>query len=150
MVMICTNPFFSQLQTLDKDGEWLSFSSLLPLPRRGTLYIRHAYKVIADQDLLNVVVDMAKYALVTGTPGINSVFMYYAMWRLIQDQKRVLLFNNMDISTLMGRRCTSIYHCHASRTNNFGLWTCGALWIRATQQVSPNFPILTVPFCSQV
>ncbi|CEG46305.1 P-loop containing nucleoside triphosphate hydrolase [Plasmopara halstedii] len=34
---------------------------------------------------------MVKYAIVTGTPGIGkSVFVYYVMWRLIKQQKRVL------------------------------------------------------------
>ncbi|KAJ0391180.1 hypothetical protein ATCC90586_010906 [Pythium insidiosum] len=35
---------------------------------------------------------MVKYAVITGTPGIGkSVFVYYVMWKLIKDKKRVLL-----------------------------------------------------------
>ncbi|KAG2808894.1 hypothetical protein PC113_g23923 [Phytophthora cactorum] len=87
----CIHPFFSQFPTVDQVGDWLEFSSLLPLTRRQKLYIRSSYTVIADQALLNPDGDMVKYAVVTGTPGVGkSVFVYYVMWRLIKDKKRVL------------------------------------------------------------
>ncbi|KAI9909039.1 hypothetical protein PsorP6_015090 [Peronosclerospora sorghi] len=41
---IFTNPFFTRLLTVVKNGDWLNFSLLLPLTRLETLYIRHAYK----------------------------------------------------------------------------------------------------------
>ncbi|CEG49437.1 uncharacterized protein PHALS_07201 [Plasmopara halstedii] len=35
---------------------------------------------------------MVKYAVITGTPGIgNSLSIYYVMWKLIKEKKRVLL-----------------------------------------------------------
>ncbi|KAI9912523.1 hypothetical protein PsorP6_006517 [Peronosclerospora sorghi] len=63
---ICTDAFFSQLTTVDRVGEWLNFSSLLPLTKLKRLSIRRSYELIAEQALLNVKVDMGKYALVTG------------------------------------------------------------------------------------
>ncbi|ETI37765.1 hypothetical protein F443_16363 [Phytophthora nicotianae P1569] len=36
----CSDPFFLQFPTVDQEGDWLEFSSLLPLTRRQTLYIR--------------------------------------------------------------------------------------------------------------
>ncbi|KAG2805648.1 hypothetical protein PC113_g24212 [Phytophthora cactorum] len=87
----CSDPFFSKFQTVYQVGDWLEFSSLLPLTRRQKLYIRSSYRVIADQALLNPDGNMVKYAVVTGTPGVGkSVFVYYVMWRLIKDKKRVL------------------------------------------------------------
>ncbi|EEY63810.1 Crinkler (CRN) family protein [Phytophthora infestans T30-4] len=91
----CSDPFFLQLPTVDQVGDWLEFSSLLPLTRRQKLYIRSSYQVIANQALLNPNVGMVKYAVVTGTPGVGkSVFVYYVLWRLIKEKKRVLLFDN--------------------------------------------------------
>nr|QUJ09354.1 crinkler 30 [Plasmopara viticola] len=91
----CSDPFFSQFSTADQVGDWLNFSSLLPLTSRQKLYIRSSYRVIADQALLNPDGNMVKHAVVTGTPGIGkSVFVYYVMWRLIKDKKRVLLFGS--------------------------------------------------------
>ncbi|KAG2874945.1 hypothetical protein PC117_g27513 [Phytophthora cactorum] len=87
----CIHPFFSKFQTVYQVGDWLAFSSLLPLTKRQKLYIRSSYRVIADQALLNPDGNMVKYAVVTGTPGVGkSVFVYYVMWRLIKDKKRVL------------------------------------------------------------
>ncbi|KAG3141085.1 hypothetical protein PI126_g15658, partial [Phytophthora idaei] len=87
----CSDPFFSKFQTVYQVGDWLEFSSLLPLTKRQRLYIRSSYRVIADQALLNPDGNMVKYAVVTGTPGVGkSVFVYYVMWRLIKDKKRVL------------------------------------------------------------
>ncbi|KAG2783694.1 hypothetical protein PC112_g24748 [Phytophthora cactorum] len=87
----CIHPFFSKFQTVYQVGDWLEFSSLLPLTKRQKLYIRSSYRVIADQALLNPDGNMVKYAVVTGTPGVGkSVFVYYVMWRLIKDKKRVL------------------------------------------------------------
>ncbi|OWZ13447.1 Crinkler (CRN) [Phytophthora megakarya] len=88
----CRDSFFSQFSTVDQVGDWLQFSALLPLTERNTLYVRSSYKSIANQALLKVDPIRRKYAVVTGTPGIGkSVFVYYVMWRLIKDKKRVLL-----------------------------------------------------------
>ncbi|KAI9912384.1 hypothetical protein PsorP6_006263 [Peronosclerospora sorghi] len=63
---------------------------------------------------------MIKYALVTSTPGIGKyVFMYYAVWRLIEDKKRLLLLDDVDISTRMGTRCTSIIFCQIKANGRF-------------------------------
>ncbi|EGZ28849.1 hypothetical protein PHYSODRAFT_475946 [Phytophthora sojae] len=90
----CSDPFFAQFPAVEQVGDWLEFSSLLPLAKRQKLYIRSSYKVIADQALMNPDRTMVKYAVVTGTPGIGkSVFVYYMMWRLIKEKKRVLFFS---------------------------------------------------------
>ncbi|KAG2957620.1 hypothetical protein PC119_g27274 [Phytophthora cactorum] len=87
----CSDPFFSKFQTVDEVNSWLQFPALLPLTERQTLYIRSSYKSIAAQALSKVDPNRRKYAVITGTPGIGkSVFVYYAMWRLIKDKKRVL------------------------------------------------------------
>ncbi|KAG3046200.1 hypothetical protein PI125_g26997, partial [Phytophthora idaei] len=36
----CSDPFFSKFQTVYQVGDWLEFSSLLPLTKRQRLYIR--------------------------------------------------------------------------------------------------------------
>ncbi|EGZ26089.1 hypothetical protein PHYSODRAFT_327019 [Phytophthora sojae] len=91
----CSDPFFAQFPTVEQVGDWLEFSSLLPLTKRQKLYIRSSYKVIAEQALLNPDRTMVKYAVVTGTPGIGkSVFVNYIMWRLTKEKKRVLFFDS--------------------------------------------------------
>ncbi|KAG3161418.1 hypothetical protein PI126_g6450 [Phytophthora idaei] len=87
----CSDPFFSQFPTVDEVNSWLQFPALLPLTERQTLYIRSSYKSIAAQALSKVDPNRRKYAVITGTPGVGkSVFVYYVMWRLIKDKKRVL------------------------------------------------------------
>ncbi|KAG2785295.1 hypothetical protein PC112_g24668 [Phytophthora cactorum] len=87
----CSDPFFSQFPTVDQVGDWLEFPALLPLTERQKLYVRSSYKSIAAQALTKVDPNRRKYAVITGTPGIGkSVFVYYVMWRLIKDKKRVL------------------------------------------------------------
>ncbi|KAG2763856.1 hypothetical protein Pcac1_g24541 [Phytophthora cactorum] len=87
----CIHPFFSQFPTVDQVGDWLEFPALLPLTERQKLYVRCSYKSIAAQALTKVDPNRRKYAVITGTPGIGkSVFVYYVMWRLIKDKKRVL------------------------------------------------------------
>ncbi|KAG2872047.1 hypothetical protein PC115_g24703 [Phytophthora cactorum] len=87
----CSDPFFSKFQTVYQVGDWLEFPALLPLTERQKLYVRCSYKSIAAQALTKVDPNRRKYAVITGTPGIGkSVFVYYVMWRLIKDKKRVL------------------------------------------------------------
>ncbi|KAG4222135.1 hypothetical protein PC116_g29390, partial [Phytophthora cactorum] len=89
----CSDPFFSKFQTVYQVNSWLEFPALLPLTERQKLYVRCSYKSIATQALTKVDPNRRKYAVITGTPGIGkSVFVYYVMWRLIKDRKRVLLF----------------------------------------------------------
>ncbi|KAG3092497.1 hypothetical protein PI125_g17129 [Phytophthora idaei] len=90
----CSDQFFSQFPTVNEVNDWLEFPSLLRLTRRQKLYIRSSYRAIAKQALTNSSTDV-KFAVMTGTPGIGkSVFIYFVMWRLIKDQKRVLLFDS--------------------------------------------------------
>ncbi|KAG3110618.1 hypothetical protein PI126_g24848, partial [Phytophthora idaei] len=83
----CSDPFFSQLSTVDQVNSWLQFPALLPLTERQMLY----------------------YAVVTGTPGVGkSVFVYYVMWRLIKDKKRVLFITRQPPIYFDG---TTIHEC---------------------------------------
>nr|QUJ09332.1 crinkler 4 [Plasmopara viticola] len=90
----CRDPFFSHFSTGERVGDWLNFASLLLMTRQQKLYVRSSYTSIAAQALSNIDKELVKYAVVTGTRGIGkSVFLYFAMWRLIKDKKRVLLFD---------------------------------------------------------
>lgn len=65
------------------------------MTERQRFYIRSSYKSIADQALSKDDPNRRKYAVITGTPGIGkSVFIYYVMWRLIKEKKRVLFLTN--------------------------------------------------------
>nr|QUJ09330.1 crinkler 1 [Plasmopara viticola] len=87
----CSDPFFTKFAAVDQVGDWLHFASLLLLTRQQKLYIRPSYASIAAQALSKVDLNCEKYVIVTGTPGTGkSVFVYYAMWRLVKDKKRVL------------------------------------------------------------
>ncbi|KAG3232798.1 hypothetical protein PI124_g22126 [Phytophthora idaei] len=105
----CSDPFFSQLSTVDQVNSWLQFPALLPLTERQMLYVRSSYKSIASQALSKVDPNRRKYAVVTGTPGVGkSVFVYYVMWRLIKDKKRVLFITRQPPIYFDG---TTIHEC---------------------------------------
>eukprot|EP00644_Phytophthora_capsici_P011414 jgi/Phyca11/570403/estExt2_Genewise1.C_PHYCAscaffold_370147 len=88
----CRDSFFLQLPTAGEDDSWLMFPQPLPLTERQKLYIRSSYKSIAAQALSKMDPKRRKYAVVTGTPGVGkSVFLFYVMWKLIKEKKRVLL-----------------------------------------------------------
>ncbi|KAF1322370.1 hypothetical protein FI667_g11337, partial [Globisporangium splendens] len=95
----CDHEFFSQFAAVDEVDSWLEFSSLIPLTKLRRFHIRSSYKVIAEQVLSNAADPrMVKYAVVSGTPGIGkSVFVYYVLWKLIKEKKRVLLVTNVPV-----------------------------------------------------
>ncbi|KAG4038138.1 hypothetical protein PC123_g26300 [Phytophthora cactorum] len=142
----CSDPFFSKFQTVYQVGDWLEFSSLLPLTRRQKLYIRSSYKVIADQALLNPDGNMVKYAVVTGTPGVGkSVFVYYVMWRLIKDRKRVLLFEGEGNFYFDG---TTMFTCKAlPDKSNLQFWSPD-LWCLVDSLDPTSIPGLPYRRCS--
>jgi hypothetical protein len=142
----CSNPFFLQFPTVDQVDDWLEFSSLLPLTRRQALYIRSSYQVIADQALLNPDVDMVKYAVVTGTPGVGkSVFVYYVMWRLIKEKKRVLLFDNNGLFYFDG---STMLNCLALPSKfNEQFWSPD-LWCLVDSMDPTSIPGLPYRLCS--
>ncbi|KAG3237036.1 hypothetical protein PI124_g17964 [Phytophthora idaei] len=142
----CSDPFFSQFSTVDQVGDWLEFSSLLPLTRRQKLYIRSSYRVIADQALLNPDGNMVKYAVVTGTPGVGkSVFVYYVMWRLIKDKKRVLLFDSEGNFYFDG---TTMFTCKAlPDKSNLQFWSTD-LWCLVDSLDPTSIPGLPYRRCS--
>ncbi|KAG2945144.1 hypothetical protein PC117_g8711 [Phytophthora cactorum] len=118
----CSDPFFSKFQTVDEVNSWLQFPALLPLTERQKLYIRSSYKSIAAQALSKVDPNRRKYAVITGTPGIGkSVFVYYVMWRLIKDRKRVLLFEGEGNFYFDG---TTMFTCKAlPDKSNLQFWS---------------------------
>eukprot|EP00644_Phytophthora_capsici_P015486 jgi/Phyca11/113302/e_gw1.24.271.1 len=116
----CSNPFFSQLPTAEETDEWLEFPSLLPLTRRRSLYIRPSFKSIAAQALLKVDSNRRKYAVVTGTPGIGkSVFLYYVMWKLIKDKKRMLFVTGRPPIYFDGESVLDCYQLPYAGNRNF-------------------------------
>ncbi|KAG2965403.1 hypothetical protein PC120_g27235 [Phytophthora cactorum] len=142
----CSDPFFSKFQTVYQVGDWLEFSSLLPLTRRQKLYIRSSYRVIADQALLNPDGNMVKYAVVTGTPGVGkSVFVYYVMWRLVKDSKRVLLFEGEGNFYFDG---TTMFTCKAlPDKSNLQFWSPD-LWCLVDSLDPTSIPGLPYRRCS--
>ncbi|KAL7999158.1 putative P-loop containing nucleoside triphosphate hydrolase [Plasmopara halstedii] len=90
----CKHPFFSQFPMAHEVKSWLEFPSLEPPTKLPKFYIRSSYRSIATQALSKADPSMVKYAVITGTPGIGkSLFMYYVMWKLIKEKKRVLFFS---------------------------------------------------------
>jgi hypothetical protein len=142
----CRNSFFLQFPRVDQVGDWLDFSSLLPLTRCLALYIRSSYQVIANQALSNPDVDMVKYAVVTGTPGVGkSVFVYYAMWRLIKEKKRVLLFDNNGLFYFDG---STMLNCLALPSKfNEEFWSPD-LWCLVDSTDPTSIPGLPYRLCS--
>ncbi|KAG3004984.1 hypothetical protein PC120_g18262 [Phytophthora cactorum] len=142
----CSDPFFSKFQTVDEVNSWLQFSALLPLTERQTLYIRSSYKSIAAQALTKVDPNRRKYAVITGTPGIGkSVFVYYVMWRLIKDRKRVLLFEGEGNFYFDG---TTMFTCKAlPDKSNLQFWSPD-LWCLVDSLDPTSIPGLPYRRCS--
>ncbi|KAG2822824.1 hypothetical protein PC112_g10792 [Phytophthora cactorum] len=142
----CSDPFFSKFQTVDEVNSWLQFPALLPLTERQTLYIRSSYKSIAAQALSKVDPNRRKYAVITGTPGIGkSVFVYYVMWRLIKDRKRVLLFEGEGNFYFDG---TTMFTCKAlPDKSNLQFWSPD-LWCLVDSLDPTSIPGLPYRRCS--
>ncbi|KAE9046800.1 hypothetical protein PR003_g1593 [Phytophthora rubi] len=88
----CQRDFFKHLSSIDEVDGRLRFQFEMPLTRARELYVRSSYKEIADQALKKRNPSRRKYVLVTGTAGNGkSVFLYYVLWRLMKDMKRVLI-----------------------------------------------------------
>ncbi|KAF4149872.1 hypothetical protein GN958_ATG00945, partial [Phytophthora infestans] len=115
-------------------GDWLNFSSLLPLTRRQKLYIRSSYRVIADQALLNPDRNMVKYAVVTGTPGVGK-----------SDKKRVLLFDSEGNFYFDGM---TMFTCKAlPDKSNIQFWS-NDLWCLVDSRDPTRIPGLPYLRCS--
>ncbi|KAE9046797.1 hypothetical protein PR002_g1452 [Phytophthora rubi] len=86
----CQRDFFKHLPSIDEVDGRLRFEFQMPLTRARELYVRSSYREIADQALKKRDPSLEKYVLVTGTAGNGkSVFLYYVLWRLMKDMKRV-------------------------------------------------------------
>lgn len=86
---------------------------------------------------------MVKYAVITGTPGIGkSVFIYYMMWKLIKDRKRVLLLTEEPAIYFDG---STIWNCdQLPKPGNRQFWSVD-LWCLVDSvdpTTIPGFPIL--------
>lgn len=105
----CSDQFFSYFSTAEEVNDWLEFPSMMPLTELRKLYVRPSYKVIAEQALSKVDPNRRKYVVITSTPGIGkSVFLYYVMWRLIKEKKRVLFLTRKPPIYFDGR---TIWKC---------------------------------------
>jgi hypothetical protein len=77
---------FSMLLKLMADR--ISFGKLVPDTNLNQLFIRESYKTIASSILEG---NGSHKAIITGTPGIGkSLFLFYLLWKLVKDGKRVL------------------------------------------------------------
>ena len=66
----------------------ISFGKLVPDTNLNQLFIRESYKTIASSILEG---NGSHKAIITGTPGIGkSLFLFYLLWKLVKDGKRVL------------------------------------------------------------
>jgi len=83
----CQVPFFVDiLNATETDGSIL-FNHTIPYTTLKALYVRVCYVTIASS--LN---PGKNKALITGTPGIGkSLFFIYLLWKLVKENKRVLL-----------------------------------------------------------
>ena len=82
----CNDPFFNGVWSATERGGWISFKHDIPSTTLNNLYIRESYRTIASR----INPDINK-AIVTGTPGIGkSLFLFYLLWKLVQERKRVL------------------------------------------------------------
>ncbi|GMF54975.1 unnamed protein product [Phytophthora fragariaefolia] len=85
------SPFFANLPAVDEVDGWLRFQARMPLTRARELFVRSSYKEIVDQVIRKKDPSRHKYTQVTGTPGNGkSVILFYVLWRLMKDMKRVL------------------------------------------------------------
>ena len=86
----CQVQFFNNIcnATEIDGGSWISFEKLMPDTNLNQLFIRESYKTIASSILEG---NGSHKAIITGTPGIGkSLFLFYLLWKLVKDGKRVL------------------------------------------------------------
>jgi hypothetical protein len=94
----CQVQFFNSIfnATEIDGGSWISFGKLMPDTNLNQLFIRESYKMIASSILEG---NGSHKAIITGTPGIGkSLFLFYLLWKLVNDGKRVLfIFGTFNI-----------------------------------------------------
>jgi hypothetical protein len=83
-------PLFNELSDIVERDEWISFKGIIPPTSLKDLYIRKSYQSIAASIYNPGSIGITK-AIVTGTPGIGkSLFLFYLLYKLVKDKKRVL------------------------------------------------------------
>ncbi|KAL3815268.1 hypothetical protein ACHAXA_001880 [Cyclostephanos tholiformis] len=85
----CSEKFFNSIfnATEIDDGSWILFEQKMPETTLNQLFIRKSYKTIAS----SILEGNGNKAIITGTPGIGkSLFLFYLLWKLVKDGKRVL------------------------------------------------------------
>ena len=93
----CEVTFFNNLTAAQEKNGYLSFQDCIPSTKLENIYIRESYKVIKSNILALAtnlgpknIPEIGK-AIVTGTPGIGkSLFLFYLLWNLLKESKRVL------------------------------------------------------------
>jgi hypothetical protein len=87
---LCSDNFFNSIfnATEIDGGSWILFEQNMPQTTLNRLHIRESYKTIASSILEG---NGSHKAIITGTPGIGkSLFLFYLLWKLVKDRKRVL------------------------------------------------------------
>lgn len=96
--------------------------------------------------LLKVDPDRRKYAVITGTPGIGkSVFVYYVMWRLIKEKKRVLFITSQPPIYFNGTTVLEVKQLPYSGNRQF--WSTD-LWCLVDSLDPTSIPELPYLRCS--
>ena len=98
---LCSEEFFNSIfnATETDGGSWISFGKLMPDTNLNQLFIRESYKTIASSILES---NGSHKAIITGTPGIGkSLFLFYLLWKLVKDGKRVLFIYGMYFQHLL-------------------------------------------------
>jgi hypothetical protein len=89
----CQIPFYSDIHGGIESEGWISFQQVIPGTSLTKLYVRESYQSIAT-DLKPGI----NKAIITGTPGIGkSLFLFYLLWKLVKEGKRVLFIYHPDI-----------------------------------------------------
>jgi hypothetical protein len=110
----CRVLFYINLCNATMQDGCLVFQYLAPLTALGRIYVRESYQsIVADildpakvfqhpaPSISNQPPSIKRYtskAIITGTPGIGkSLLLFYLLWRLVKDGKRVLIMYCHDV-----------------------------------------------------
>jgi hypothetical protein len=95
----CKIPFYAEIgKSCERDNRFIDFENIIPSTQKiHSLYIRECYTQIASTMLTESESKLRQKFIITGTPGIGkSIFLFYLVFRLVRERKRVLLIYNPD------------------------------------------------------
>ena len=142
----CQIPFFLDiLNATETDGSIL-FNHIIPSTTLKALYVRDCYVTIASSLKPGI-----NKALITGTPGIGkSLFFIYLLWKLVKQNKRILLIYYPYNIYYDGRGGVfRIATRHLPLENDFSFWN-ETLWclFDAKHKSEAHFDNIPYPLCT--